>query len=82
MTSVAYAPPTETLAMIVMQTCSLIENGPGLRENTYPKMEILRVGRIRSRALPNGRDISWITIPVMITDGTDKFCQEDGSYIE
>jgi hypothetical protein len=45
--------------MTVMQTCSLIENGPGLRDQTYPKVLNLLVGRRAASPLPKGKHTIW-----------------------
>ena len=58
MRSVAYALPAPTLAMMVIKTCSLMENGPGLIE--MPKTSIL--GSHLAHARPIGKDNSWATI--------------------
>lgn len=54
----AYADCAPTFAMIVTMTCSLMVNGPGLRE--IPK--ILTWGTKRAYTLMRGNESSWATI--------------------
>lgn len=59
MTSVAY-PGVATLVITVIQTCSLMLNGPGFNDQMNPNVLNLVVGRILSSALPKGKVISWM----------------------
>jgi hypothetical protein len=65
--------------MTVMQTCSLTEKGPGLRDHTYPKVLKFLVGKTISRPLPKGRETSWTTMPVIKTEGTEEAFRSDES---
>lgn len=56
----AYADPDPTLAIMVMMTCSFMENGPGFKD--IPNIFTLGMKRAHSRMI--GNEMSWATIYV------------------
>lgn len=54
--------------MMVIMTCSLIVNGPGLSDTPMTA----HLGTNLAQAWPIGKESSWATIPVMVTDGYRK----------
>jgi len=53
-----------------MQTCSLMLNGPGFKDQMYLKVLNFLVGSNFSKALPMGKEISWTTILLMKRPGS------------
>ena len=64
----AYADPAPTVAMIVMRTCSLMVNGPGL--SCTPNM--VQRGTTHAARRPSGYETSWATSCPMATLGYRK----------